>query len=135
MHEGGHVEQLHRRAGGHQALVLAVAVAAQEHEHRPQALAPSGQGARRVRTERGAVALGHLGQPRLGALEQARERRAAGREHRSKLSLGGVHRRVPAWIAMIPPAVRIQRTSLRPAAAIRAASSSGPGKRRTLLGR
>ncbi len=76
-----------------------------------------------------------LCQPRLGALEQAPERRAAGREHRSELSLCGIHRRVPAWIAMIPPAVRTQRTSLRPAATIRAASSPGPGKRRTLLGR
>ena len=36
---------------------------------------------------------------------------------------------------MIPPAVRIQRTSSSPAAAILAASSSGSGKRRTLLGR
>ena len=53
----------------------------------------------------------------------------------SELRLRRVHRRVPAWIAMIPPAVRSQRTSSRPAAAIRAASSSGPGKRRTLLGR
>ena len=66
------------------------------------------------------------------------ELRAARGEHRAELCLCGVRHaalRPPEWIAMIPPAVRIQRTSARPAAAIRPPSSAGPGNRRTLLGR
>src|SRR4051794_25628205 len=42
---------------------------------------------------------------------------------------------VPECSAMIPPAVRIQRTSRRPRPCISAPSSRGPGKRLTELGR
>ena len=127
VHQRGHVEQLHRRARRHEPLV--VALAAEEHQHRPQPLAARRQRAGGVRAQLGAVALGHLGQPALGALEQTRPapvrpptapRRAAP----ARCS----HVGFPAWIAMMPPAVRIQRTSSSPAAAIRAASSSGSGE-------
>ena len=134
VHERGHVQQLHRRRGGHELLVV-VAVGAQEDEHGPQPLAARGERAAGVAGQLGAVAAGHLGEPRLGALEQAGELLAARPEHRPELCLSRVHDAVPAWMAMIPPAVRIQCTSSRPAAAMRAASSSGPGKRRTLEGR
>ena len=127
------MEQLHRRPRRHKPVVLAVA--AQEHEHGAEPLATRGERSGGVHAERGPVSLCHLGQAGLGALEEASQRWTAGGEHRSELRLRRVHRRVPAWIAIIPPAVRSQRTSSRPAAAIRAASSSGPGKRRTLLGR
>ena len=70
-----------------------------------------------------------LGQPRLGALEQARQLRAAGGQHRAELGLGRVHRlHAPAWMAMMPPAVSTQRTSSSPAATSRSASSRGPGE-------
>ena len=52
---------------------------------------------------------------------------------------GGGHRPyapfVPAWMAMMPPAVTTYRSSPRPAAAIAAASAGGAGKRFTELGR
>ncbi len=46
-----------------------------------------------------------------------------------------VTRARPRWRATIPPASGRQRTSRRPAASIRAASSGGSGKRRTDAGR
>ena len=133
MHQRGHVQELHRRARGHQA--LGRLGRAEEDQHRPEPLSAGRERAARVARELLAVALRHLREPRLGALEQIGQRRAARRQHRAELCLGGVQGLLPAWMAMMPPAVRIQRTSASPAAAIRAASSSGPGKRRTLLGR
>ena len=127
MHERRHVEQLDRRGGRHE--LVRVARPAQEHEDRAQALAARRQRAVRVRGELGAVARAHLGEPRLRPLEQPRQLGAARRQHRSELSLRGVHgARVPEWMAMIPPAVRIQRTSVRPAAAMLDASASGAGE-------
>ena len=67
-------------------------------------------------------------------VHQRRDVRAAGLDEREDL-LGAAHGTVPTWSAMMPPAVRIQRTSVSPAPAIRAASASGPGKRFTELGR
>ncbi len=78
---------------------------------------------------------GHLGEPLLGALERRGQRRPARGEHRAELRLGRGHARAPACRAMMPPAVSTQRTSVSPAAASSAASASGPGKRRTELGR
>ena len=46
---------------------------------------------------------------------QRRDVRAAGLDERQHL-LGAAHRTVPEWSAMMPPAVRIQRTSSSPAA-------------------
>ena len=46
-----------------------------------------------------------------------------------------ISRTVPECRAMMPPAVRIQRTSTSPAAAITPPSACGPGKRLTELGR
>ena len=65
---------------------------------------------------------------------QPRDVRAARLDEREDL-LGAAHRTVPECRAMMPPAVRIQRTSSSPAAASRPASASGPGKRLTELGR
>ena len=72
----------------------------------------------------------------LEPLHQRRHVRAAGLHDREE-RLGARHQAatVPAWRAMMPPAVRIQRTSTRPAPASTAASPSGPGNRLTELGR
>ena len=129
----GHVQQLHRHRGAQGR--LGVAVRAEEHEQRAQPLAAGAQSARRVARELRAVALGHLRQPRLGPVQQPRQLGAAGGEDLPELILGRVHALVPACSAMMPPAVRIQRTSPRPASTIFAASPFGPGKRRTELGR
>ena len=90
---------------------------------------------------------GDLGQAPLAALEEGADVGAAGRRDRRELRQGGRlgQRRwivggaqeptVPAWIEMMPPAVTIQRTSSSPTATRTAASSRGPGNRRTELGR
>ena len=83
-----------------------------------------------------AVGARELGQARLEALHQLRDVRAAGLDHRGdRLGAGHQAALVPECRAMIPPAVRIQRTSASPAAAITPPSSLGPGKRFTELGR
>ena len=73
-----------------------------------------------------------LGQALLGAREQLGDARSRGLEDRLNVRAQVT---VPECMAMIPPAVRIQRTSVIPAAAMRAARSRGLGKRRTELGR
>ncbi len=83
----------------------------------------------------GAVAIHHLGQAPLGALQRPGEPRAAGGEHGAELGRCGAHALVPTCRAMMPPAVSTQRTSVRPVAAMRWASSDGPGNLRTELGR
>ena len=134
VHERRHVEKLDSRARRHQA--GAVSVAAEEDQYRAQPLSSRGERPLGVPGELPAVAASHLGQAILRAHEQRGELGAARGQHRAELRLSGVHgSRVPACSAMMPPAVRIQRTSTSPAAAMRAASSSGPGKRRTLDGR
>jgi hypothetical protein len=134
MHERGHVQQLDGRRGGDQPVVSATGT--EEDEHRPQPLASGEQRAAGMTSQLEAVALRHLAETRLRALEHAREPRTSGGEHRAELGLSRVHvRLVPEWMAMMPPAVSTQRTSSSPAAAIRAPSSSARGKRRTLDGR
>ena len=87
------------------------------------------------RGQLGAVALGHLGEPRLGALEQAARAPAPPAASTAPSCACGAssHRTpCPAWMAMIPPAVSTQRTSSRPAAAsargqlLRARGSGAP---------
>ena len=73
-------------------------------------------------------------QPLLEAGHQRRHVGATGLDEGEHL-LGAAHGTVPTCSAMIPPAVRIQRTSSSPAAASLAASASGPGNRFTELGR
>ena len=111
------------RAGGH------------EHEQRAQALAAGGDRRARVLAQHRAVRGGDLGQARLEPLEHPGDVRAPGLDHRGD-GLGGGHQAtVPEWMAMMPPAVRIQRTSLSPARDSAPPSASGPGKRFTDLGR
>ena len=106
-----------------------------QHEQRAQALAPGGDRRARVLAQRGPVRSGDLGEASLEALEHRGHVGAAGLDDRGD-GLGGGHQAtVPEWRAMMPPAVRIQRTSVRPARAIAAASGSGPGKRLTDFGR
>ena len=69
------------------------------------------------------------------ALHQLRHVRAAGLDDRRDGLRAGHQRFVPECRAMMPPAVRIQRTSARPAAASSAPSACGAGKRLTELGR
>ena len=76
-------------------------------------------------------------QPRLEALHQLRDVRAAGLDDRGDgLRAGHQPATVPACRAMMPPAVRIQRTSARPGARQhRRRAPAAPGKRLTELGR
>ena len=88
--------------------------------------------------ERAAMARRELRQAPLDAHEQAGDVVTGGADDLGDRGGWGRVRhqaRVPAWIAMIPPAVRIQRMSRSPARSIDAARPSGAGKRRTELGR
>ena len=76
-----------------------------------------------------------LGEPHLEPLEQLRHVRAAGLDDGGDRLGGGHYCTVPECRAMIPPAVRIQRTSVSPLRASTAPSASGPGKRFTDFGR
>ena len=129
VHERGRVHQLHG-SGGPQG-PLAVGPRGQEHAQRPQALAAGGDRRAGVLGQHLAVARGQHRQAGLEAAHQLRDVRAARLDDR----LDGAHRLVPAWIAMMPPAVRIQEMSVRPAASSLPASSRGLGKRLTEFGR
>ena len=106
----------------------------EEHEQRPQPLPARTDRRPRVGGQDVAVGGGQLLEALLQALHQPGDVGAPGLDEREDL-LGAAHRTVPECRAMMPPAVRIQRTSSSPAAAIRPASASGPGKRLTELGR
>ena len=140
MHERGHVEQLDGGAGAHEVLAARIA-RADEQQHRPQPLAPRGERAGGVAAELGAVAQGDLLQPPLAPLDQLAQARACRVEHGGELlgaagrSGGAQGSTVPEWMAMMPPAVRIQRTSTSPTAAIAAPRPRASGKRRTEFGR
>ena len=144
MHEGRHVQQLDRDARGDELLGYGLP-RADEDQHRPQALAARGERPGDMTLERLAVTLRDAPKAGLGAVEELREPVAPGREHLRDLRetgrRGQVARRAhvastsPAWIAMIPPAVRSQRTFTRPTAAIAAARPRASGNRRTELGR
>ena len=81
------------------------------------------------------VRAGELHQPLLELVHQPRHVRAAGRDHRRYRLRARHHATVPECSAMIPPAVRIQRTSRSPASCSSAPSGCGPGNRFTELGR
>ena len=106
----------------------------EEDEQRPQPLAAGADRRARVLREQLAVRVRELLQPLLEPLHQPRDVRPARLDERDDL-LGAAHATVPECRAMMPPAVRIQRTSRSPAAAIRPASASGSGKRLTERGR
>jgi hypothetical protein len=138
--ERGHVHQLDGDRGPDGVLTHRVA-RAEEHDQRAQPLAAGAERVRRVAAQLLAVARPDGRQALLAACEGARQARASGGEHRLEPGQAGslpgrhAHDFTPRWIAMIPPAVTTQRTRSSPAAARRPASSSGPGKRRTELGR
>ena len=106
-----------------------------EHQQRPQALAPGGDRRPAVARQHGAVAARQLGQAFVERLHQRRDVAAGGGDDRLDGGDGGHHGTVPWWIAMMPPAVSSQWMSRRPTSSIAAARSSGPGKRLTELGR
>ena len=136
VHERGRVHQLHgHRAPQHRVGVARLGPGGHEHEQRPQPLAAGGDRRAGVLGQHGAVGARELGQARLEALHQLRDVRAAGLDDRGDRLGAGHQALVPECRAMIPPAVRIQRTSTSPAAAITPPSSLGPGKRLTELGR
>ena len=106
----------------------------EEDEQRPQPLAAGADRRARVRGEHLAVRGRQLLEPLLEPRHQRRDVRATRLDEGEDL-LGAAHRTVPAWMAMIPPAVRIQRTSVSPRRPAAPPSASGPGKRLTELGR
>ena len=129
------MDELHGDGGAEHAGVLRGAVArGEEDEQRPQPLAAGADGRARVGGEHVAVRGGELLEALLEPLHEPGDVRAAGLDEGEDL-LGAAHRTVPECRAMMPPAVRIQRTSSRPAAASRPPSASGPGNRFTELGR
>ena len=130
------VDQLDRDRGAQHAVVVGLDPLAgrEEDEQRPQPLAAGPDRRARVAGEQLAVRGRQHLEPLLQPRHQGRDVRAARLDEGEDL-LRAAHRTIPAWMAMIPPAVRIQRTSVSPAAASFPPSASGPGKRLTLLGR
>ena len=138
------MKKLDGHRGGHE-VVGGLVARADEHEHRPQPLAAGAERPADVPLQLCAITHRHLPQPFLGALEQPAQPVAAGCEHLGDLRQAGCGREVPrrahsastspAWMAMIPPAVRIQRTFTSPTAVMAAASPRASGNRRTELGR
>src|SRR5689334_10069354 len=121
------MDELDRDAGDDRRLT--VARAGQVHEQRAEPLAAGG--------ERLAP---HLGDDPLvspdGRLEPVLELDEVGVEARRLSQLCERAQRASAVCsATMPPANVRKRTESNPAAAINVASSSGPGKRRTLAGR
>jgi hypothetical protein len=134
------VDELDGRRGAQDALAVLLP-GGEEHEQRAQALAAGGDRGAGVGGELRAVSGGQLGEALLDARQEAGDVVAGGADHLGDRTgpardgaVGG-HAFVPTWMAMMPPAVRIQRMSRRPARSIAAASPSGAGKRRTELGR
>ena len=130
------VDELDGRRRADEPLAVRV-VGGEEHEQRPQALAARGDRRARVLGERHAVAGRELraGAPRRAPAAPGTWSPAARMTSVTGPATATRQAFVPAWIAMIPPAVRIQRMSRRPARAMAAARPSGGGKRRTELGR
>ncbi len=130
------VHELDRRGGAQHAGVLGRRVpGGEEDQQRPQALAPGGDGIAGVLGEQLAVARGQLGEPALQPRHELGDVPAPGGDHGGHGLGGGHHATSPTWIAMIPPAVTIQRTERRPQRSMVAASARPSGKRFTELGR
>ena len=110
VHERRHVQQLHGHPARHEPLVGPRC--GQEHEHRPEPLAARGERAAGVTAERA---------PWPSATSASRSSVRASRSASSGPPAASTEpscacavftASVPAWMAMIPPAVRIQRTSV-----------------------
>ena len=131
----GRVHELDGHGSAHDAVAGRVGARGHQHEQRAQALAAGRDGRAGVRGQELAVP----GDDRRQALlDPAHERPDVGtrRAYDSVDRRRGRHYgRSPTWMAMMPPAVNTQRILPRPTDASVPASSSGPGKRRTELGR
>jgi hypothetical protein len=125
VNERGHVHELDRRAGRERRLR---GRGCQEDEERPQTLATGRE--RFAADLRNEARLGPhgRGQTALEVLEIGVEARGLADRRKAQLA-------TPMCSATIPPPKVRQRTSSNPAARTSSASSSGPGKRRTLAGR
>ena len=100
----------------------------EEDEQRAQPLAAGGDRLAGVLGEQRAVAGGQLGEPALQRRHQLGDVPAPGGDHGGD-GLGGRHHATsPTWIAMIPPAVTIQRTERRPQRSMVAASARPSGE-------
>ncbi len=131
MDERRHVDELDRRARCERTLTAAlIERSRQEHQHGPQ---PLSAGRQRL----GADATDQAGVRADGAFEAQLEHVEVGVEPGRRANRGErAHARLFAVCsATIPPARRRQRISSNPLRSIAAASSRGPGKRRTLAGR
>jgi hypothetical protein len=131
------MDELDRDRGAQHAGAIAVRrrTRGHEHEQRSQPLAPRRDRRAGVLGEHRPVRGRDLREAQLEAIEQLRDVRAARFDDRCHGLRGRHQRTVPECRAMIPPAVRIQRTSVRPARSSAPASASGPGKRFTDFGR
>ena len=129
------MDELDRDGRAHDALGVGLGLAGREEdEQRAQPLAPGPDRRAGMLGEQRAVRPRQRLETLLQARHQRRHVRAAGLDEREHL-LGAAHRTVPECRAMMPPAVRIQRTSVSPASASLPPSCSGAGKRLTELGR
>ena len=138
MHQGRAVDELDGDGAAHDVgRVVVRRPRGEEDEQRPQPLAAGGDRRAGVGREDLAVPARQLGQAVLDVREQRRDARPSGLDDLADGLGGGGHvlGTVPTCRAMIPPAVRIHRTSVSPAPARTAPSPSGPGNRRTELGR
>ena len=136
MDERRGVDQLDRDRGRQQLLAFGRRDAGrEEHQQRAQPLAAGGDRRARVGAELVAVPGRELVHAKLEPVHQPRDGLAA----RCPDSVDGhcrAHVRTsPTCIAMMPPAVKRYSIESSPASDITAASASGPGKRRTELGR
>ncbi len=103
----------------------------QQDEQGAQALAPGGDRVAGPAGQRRAGEQRDRPQPVLDPPDQSGQVLAARLDDRGDVC----HATSPTCSAMMPPAVRIQRTFVRPAPSMTAASPSGAGKRFTELGR
>ena len=126
--ERGHVHELDRDPRGHGR--RSSGRRGEEDEQRPEPLAARVQRIARGGGNDPSVRADGLLQPLLELLEvEVEPGRVPDRRQRAG------HVASPMWSATIPPAKVRYETSAKPAEPIRSASSSGPGKRRTLAGR
>ena len=107
MHQRGAVDELDRRRRPDEPVPVAARVRAgrQEDEQRAQPLAARRDGLARVLPKDPAVVARKRRQALLDALEEPCEVLAPRLHHRGVGARHGAHGFVPAWIAMMPPAV------------------------------
>ena len=136
MDERRGMDQLDRDRGRQQLFALGRRNAGgEEHQQRPKPLAAGGDRRAGIGSELVAVPGRELVHAQLKPVHQPRDRLAARRPDRVDGHCRAHVRTSPTWIAMMPPAVKRYSIESSPTSDITAASASGPGKRRTELGR